>query len=174
MSQGKCILYIATSLDMYIAREDGSIDWLLPAEDYGYEAFYQAIDATLMGNLTFQQVLGFGAFPYEKTQNFVFSRKKQASTISEVEIVHQDPVQFTREVVLGQFSKVWLIGGAQIIHLFFQADLIDEMRLFVHPNLLGKGIPLFPTSHTAENWTLLASQSFDTGVIELHYQRASR
>lgn len=75
----KIILFVATSLDNYIAREDGQVNWLFMDQDYGYNAFHASIDTTLMGNKTYQQILESGDFPYKQTKNYVFTRQQGCS-----------------------------------------------------------------------------------------------
>ncbi len=168
------ILYIATSLDGYIARANGQVDWLdaIPNPnqlDYGYQAFLNTIDTTLMGNNTYQTILGFGGpFPYPDTTNYVFSRSEQPAA-PYIEYVTQDPVAFVRSVKQANGKAIWLIGGGQLNTVLINAGLIDELIISIAPVVLGSGIPLFGSGVRGTALTLVKSESFETGFAQLTY-----
>ncbi|MEQ8713706.1 MAG: dihydrofolate reductase family protein [Cyclobacteriaceae bacterium] len=169
----KLLLYIATSLDGYIAATDGSVDWLETVpnpdqSDYGYAQFYESISTTLMGNATYQQVLGFGDFPYQGKENYVFSRQSHPST-EHVQFVNQDPAVFVSGLKDQQGGDIWLVGGGQLNTLMLDAGLIDEILLFQMPIVLGAGIALFPGARMTAPLELLTSTSYASGVSLLHY-----
>lgn len=144
------MLYIATFIDGYIARTDGSIDWLedpryaLENEDYGYYDFIKSIDTTLMGNKTYQQVLGFNVpFPYPDTSNYVFTKIPVNKRDEYVEFVSGDIIEFTQNLKQMEGKDIWLIGGGQLNSAFLDNELIDEIILNIIPVTLGEGIPLF-------------------------------
>ncbi|WP_077920636.1 dihydrofolate reductase family protein [Spirosoma sp. 209] len=173
----KLILYIATSLDGYIARPDGRVDWLeaIPNPDlldYGYDDLLAGIDTTLMGNSTYQVVLGMeGEFPYADKINYVFSRSARPDA-PYVQFVAEDPVAFVRSLKQTDGQGIWLIGGGQINTILLNAGLIDELIVSVAPIVLGAGIPLFGDGATETPLTLVSSQAFDTGFIQMIYQPA--
>ena len=169
----KLLLYIATSMDGYIAKSDGSVGWLdeVPhpeGADYGYGAFYAGIATTLMGNATYQQVLGFGDFPYQGKENYVFSRSAHPST-EYVKFVQSDPAAFVRALKKQPGGDIWLVGGGQLNTLMLDAGLIDELLLFHMPVILGSGIALFPGAKITPPVKLLTSESYTSGVTFLHY-----
>ncbi|MEQ9302256.1 MAG: dihydrofolate reductase family protein [Cyclobacteriaceae bacterium] len=169
----KLLLYIATSIDGYIAKPDGSVDWLEAVpnpdqSDYGYAEFYESISTTLMGNTTYQQVLGFGDFPYQGKENYVFSRRSHPST-EHVQFVNKDPTVFVRDLKEQPGGDIWLVGGGQLNTLMLDAGLIDEILLFQMPVALGSGIVLFPGANVTNPMKLLTSQSYGSGVTLLHY-----
>ncbi|MBX2842702.1 MAG: dihydrofolate reductase family protein [Flammeovirgaceae bacterium] len=168
------ILYIATSLDGYIARKDGGVDWLPEGEkgmDYGYYAFYDSIDTVLMGNKTYQQLLGFGvAYPYKGKEGFVFTRNKDFTNDENVSYIQEDVVEFTRKLRQGDGKGIWLIGGGEIIKIFLEEGLVDELIVFEMPILLGNGIPLFPESEKEIKLELVNSETYPDGVVELRYK----
>ncbi|MEM6842767.1 MAG: dihydrofolate reductase family protein [Bacteroidota bacterium] len=139
----KIILYSAMSLDGFIARPDGEIDWLFDDQDYGYSEFLQRIDTTLMGNRTYQQILTFGDFPYTDKTNYVFTRSVTVQDDGRVQFVYSDLVNLVTELKQQLGRDIWLIGGRQINTVLLNAELIDEMILSVHPTVLGSGVPLF-------------------------------
>lgn len=169
-------LYIAASLDSYIARADGGIDWLSivdkKGEDYGYGEFIASIDATLMGYKTYEQVLSFGGeFPYKGQQNYVFSRQERPDSGNPVHIVNEDPAAFVKGLKAQSGGNIWLIGGGQINTILLNAGLIDEMILSIIPVVLGGGIPLFDGQPQTAKWRLAEHQAFDTGLVQLRYNR---
>lgn len=175
MATRKVILYSAVSLDGFIAREDGSIDWLSfiesPNEDHGYKAFYQQISVTLMGRKTYEQVLGFpGQFPYSETTNYVFSRQKQPSN----DLVHFIPDQaeeFVKRLKEQTGKDIWLIGGAELNTVLLNAGLIDEMILSIIPIVLGKGISLFGRQAIEQQFKHMNTKTFPTGCVQIQYTK---
>jgi dihydrofolate reductase len=145
------VLYIATSLDGFIATREGKVDWLIdPGEpaphdrDYGYYAFYDSVDVTLMGYNTYRQILDFGGlFPYPEKTNYVFSKRHKNQENQPVEFVSSEITDFARNLREVPGKDIWLVGGTQINQLFLNEDLIDELIVSVQPVVLGEGLPLF-------------------------------
>ncbi len=167
----KLILYIASSLDGYIARTSGDVDWLFTDQDYGYTDFLTRVDTVLMGRNTYKQILSFGEYPYQGTQGFVFS-KMHKNNDSFVEFVSSDLVPFIQNLKSSTGKDIWLVGGGQIIQPCLQNDLIDEFIISLHPIVLGGGIPLFPSPSTTKTLTLQHCQTFETGLVQLTYIRS--
>ncbi|WP_239255091.1 dihydrofolate reductase family protein [Listeria ilorinensis] len=153
MSEKQVSLYIAVSLDGYIADEDGSVSWLESIDsegDAGYEAFFDNVDTVVMGRTTYQQIFSLtDTFPYSKKDVYVFSNTK-AGTQDE----YADFVSGTVDNWLNEISgeHVWLVGGAQLVKQFLKEKAIDRFVLTIAPIILGKGIPLFEQddTHTLE------------------------
>ncbi|MCB0620609.1 MAG: dihydrofolate reductase [Saprospiraceae bacterium] len=175
----KIRLYIAISLDGWIAKPDGDVAWLdqIPTpegEDYGYAEFYAGIDTTLMGFNTYREVLGFGIpFPYPDKTNYVFTRQTDQADTEHVKFITADPATFLRELRTGPGADIWLIGGGQLNSALLQHDLIDEMWVFVMPIVLGHGIPLFAPPLPEKQLTLLHHQTYPSGVTLLKYEPRS-
>ena len=171
------VLYIASSLDGYIARPGGDISWLnapefeLPGEDYGYHAFYRSIDTTLMGNATYRAVLGFDVpFPYPDRTNYVFTRSDGHRDTGFVKFISGDIPFFVRKLKDEPGKDIWLVGGGEINALLLQHGLIDRIILTLMPLTLGEGIPLF-APHTAQNrFELVETWPFSNSVIHLTWQ----
>ena len=171
------VLYIAASLDGYIARPDGDVSWLnapefeLPGEDYGYHQFYGSIDTTLMGNATYRAILGFDVpFPYPDRTNYVFTRSDEHSDNEFVQFITGDVPLFVRKLKHGPGKDIWLVGGGEINALLLQSGLIDRIILTLMPLTLGQGIPLF-APHTAVNrFELVETRPFTNSVIQLTWQ----
>ena len=169
------ILYIATSLDGFIARKDGSVDWLSPyengQEDYGYKDFLKKVGIVIMGNTTYKQVLSFGEFPYKGKDCFVFTRNKEMSKDENVTFVSKNAKDFISQLNLRDNKNIWLVGGASIVYEFLRSDLIDEFIITIIPILLGDGIPLFKGRSNEKKLKLVAVKTFDPGLVQLHYKR---
>lgn len=168
------ILYTAASLDNFIARPDGRVDWLnspeflIPDEDYGYQNFYQTIDTTLMGNHTYQFILDQDVpFPYPDKTNYVFSRSSNNRDTEFVRFISEDPADLVRELKQEDGDNIWLIGGGQINTILLNNDLIDKMILTIIPMTLGEGIPLFHGSYKEVKFNLEASKSYQSGIVQL-------
>ena len=172
MLMRKVKLFIATSLDNYIAGPNGEIDWLFADGDFGYSTFIQTVDTTLMGNETYKLTNSFGDFPYKSLTNYVFTRNPNAPEAPYVKFVSGNITAFVAELKQQPGKDIFLVGGGQINAILLEAGLIDELQVFVHPILLGKGIPLFHPTEKMHYWQFVESQSFERGLVELHYVKA--
>ncbi len=166
------ILYIATSLDGYIARSSGAVDWLFTDQDYGYENFYNSIDRLVMGNSTYAQIQDWGDYPYSDKQGFVFSRTIRQERDANVQFVSGDLASFVKELKSQDAKDIWLVGGAAIAKTCLEHHLVDKLILSIHPIILGEGIFLFPSPLPSLSLKLEASQVFDTGLVQLTYVKA--
>lgn len=162
-------LFIATSLDGFIAARDGSIDWLFTDADYGYADFFASIDTVLMGRSTYEQTLSFGAFPYEGKTCFVFTRKARGKA-DPVTFVSGDIADFTRGLKDEPGQDIWLVGGAEIIAAL--RELIDDYIISIHPVILGAGIPLFRGEGPRTALELVDISSWPSGLVQISYKRA--
>jgi len=174
----KIILYSAASIDNFIAKEDGNIEWLhapeyiTPGEDYGYKDFYNSVDATLMGNNTFKIINGFDMpFPYPDKENYVFSRQTQKDAINHVTIINSNIASFVRSLKEKEGKDIWLVGGGLINSYFLDHGLIDQLILTIIPVLLGKGIPLFGNAKVETGFTLDQSKSFGNKCVQLFFSK---
>jgi len=162
------VLFVATSLDGYIAGPNGEIDWLFTDQDYGYAEFLTRVDTVVMGRKTWEQSLTFGEDVYQGRQQFVFTRQPRAAAPGATFV--SDPVgPFVSALKQRQAGTIWLIGGAQIVGECVRHDLIDEYQIFVHPVILGSGISLFPPGLPLRQLCSTGLQAFDTGLIRLDY-----
>lgn len=166
------VLFIASSLDGFIARKDGRVDWLFHDEDYGYSDFYDSIDTTLMGKKTYREILGFGEFPYPEKTNYVFVRKDNLPKHPQVEFAHGDIPSFVRNLKKQEGKDIWLVGGGQINTILLTSGYIDRMIVSVHPVILGQGVPLFGAATPAERWFSLEEvKSYSSGLVQLTYKK---
>lgn len=171
----KLVLYIATSLDGFIARENGSLDWLFDAEavgegDNGFAQFYQTIDTMLMGRTTYDHLMTLveGNFPHADRKCYVFTRSQRTDG-QYVKFVNADVVEFTKEMKQKDGSNLWLVGGAGLIDPLHKARLIDEYIITLVPVMLGKGIPLF-LKHNPEIKLTLKNHTLYGEFVSLHYE----
>lgn len=167
----KLILFIATSLDGYIARPNGEVDWLLADDDFGYEEFYRSIDTVLLGNKTYEQVLTFGDYPYQNKTSYVFTRNPDRLHAEWVTFVSDDIAEFTRSLKEEPGGNIWLVGGADVIECLQKTGLIDEYILFIHPTILGNGIPLFKPHTRQTELKLTHTKIYPPGLVEARYER---
>ncbi|SMD45531.1 Dihydrofolate reductase [Aquiflexum balticum DSM 16537] len=171
-------VFIATSIDGYIADKNGGIDWLhsIPNpdnDDIGYLKFSNGIDALVMGRTTFETVLGFEVdWPYNKPV-FVLSNK-----LKKIPFSHQDKaylVKGTLTEILDQihekgYKKLYIDGGTTIRN-FLKEDLIDEMILTTIPVLLGGGSSLFTELPNELKFELIGTKTFLNQITQNHYKR---
>lgn len=167
-------VFIATSLDGYIARKNNEIDWLnqpttAPGEDHGYNAFISRIDTIVMGRGTFEKVTTFDPWPYENTRVIVLSQ-----SMSELPDTFQAKAELHRgslEELLPKLAgaKGIYIDGGKVIQSFLRLDLVDEMTITQLPVLLGAGMPLFGELHLNADqwWDLTATHVFPvSGIVQ--------
>jgi dihydrofolate reductase len=175
----KIIVYIAISADGYIARVDGSVDWLnrpRTAGDYGMSAFYRSIDTILWGRKTLDIALDFqrkgvkGSGLDASLKNYVFSRKPQRKAVPGVEFVNEPISDFAKRLRNTPGKGIWIMGGAGIIASFLDASEIDEFIIHVIPTMIGEGIPLVQPKQRLVPLSLKAVERFKDGVIRLHYE----
>lgn len=169
----KYILYVATSIDGYIARSDGSIDWLLPPEQVNknkdYLKFYNSIDAIVMGSTTYEQILGFGDWAYPGKLSYVLT-SRNLSTLRLDIVFMKSMEEIVEDVNKRGYQRVWLMGGGRAASPFIQNGLVDEYFIFIIPIILGTGITLYQ-SLSELKLDLISQKSCPYGVVELHYKR---
>ena len=170
-------VYIATSLDGFIATSDGNLDWLyeIPnpdGSDYGYGEFMSNIDAIVMGRNTFEQVLTFGEWPYDKPV-FVLSNsltELPKDVLNQAEIVSGELKTIVNQLKLRGYNNLYIDGGATI-QSFLKEDLIDEMIITRFPILLGNGFPLFSRLDARLNLTHRKTEIYNNTLVKSYYTR---
>jgi dihydrofolate reductase len=139
------VLYIAASLDGYIAAKDDSLDWLFEVEgegDNGYGDFIKDIDCIILGRRTYDWIIEKEKdnFPYKKEKCYVFTNRKEQ--LKYVEVVNDDLKTFIKKT-RNEYKNIWIVGGGEIIKQYLELDEIDEFRITIAPVILGSGISLF-------------------------------
>src|SRR5690606_23908645 len=173
---GKVILYIATSLDGFIATADGGVAWLdrygQGEEDYGYSEFMEGVGSVIVGGKTFRQVQGFGEGAMPGVETYVLTRQGlNGSPGPSTHAYSGDMAALVDELKARSEKNIWLMGGGEVVALFAREGLIDEYMVFVMPVLLGEGVPLFPpVAMDDTTLTLVDVHRYDDGVVKLHYR----
>jgi dihydrofolate reductase len=171
-------VFIATSLDGYIARPDGDIGWLTgrpvpDGEDFGYAAFMGGLGAIVMGRQTFEKALTFPAWPYPVPVT-VLSRSPAAVGVPEplratVRVTSADPLTVLRDLADQGVSRVYIDGG-QVVRLFLGAGLIRRMIVTLIPVLLGQGRPLWGHGAGDIDLRLVAARHWENGFVQVEYR----
>ena len=127
----------------------------------------------MMGKNTYKEILGFGVeWPYTGMNSYVVSTDKNFNpTTPDTFIVSTNLTEFVNDLKNKNEKDIWLIGGGQLIASFLYNDLLDRMILTLIPTTIGEGIPLFPEIAKETTWTLTNSEVFETGVVNLTYDR---
>ncbi|MBL1215506.1 MAG: dihydrofolate reductase [Ignavibacteriae bacterium] len=168
----KVVLYIAASIDGFIAGPKGEIDWLHSIEnpdndDFGYPKFYRSIDTTIMGNSTYKQILSFGIdFPYSDKTNYVFTKNKTLIDMDNINFVNADHKNFVSSLKSANGKNIWLIGGGKVNSFFLKNNFIDEIILATIPIILGKGIPIFSQMKKSKEMIISRMQKYNCGVVQ--------
>jgi dihydrofolate reductase len=172
----KTIVYIGTSLDGFIARKNGDIDWLTQfANDdaiRAYDEFMSRVDVIVIGRGTFEKVLTFPSWPYEK-KVFVLSKSiKQVPDVvkDKIAVLSMEPKELLNYLSDKNFSAVYVDGG-KVIQGFLKEDLIDELIISRAPVLIGNGIPLFDDLNSDLKFKHTHTQVSSNGLVRSYYER---
>jgi dihydrofolate reductase len=170
----KIILGLGISIDGYIARRDGTFDFLFMPKDFmkEFSAFQASIDTGIMGRKTYDvsRAMGEGSFG-PGIKNYVLSRTLPPGERDGVIFTHATPRALVKEIRRRKGKDIWLMGGGEIARDFLKADLVDELHIGIVPVLIGVGIPLFPGGFPQRNFELMENKSFSKGLISLKYKR---
>jgi len=170
-------VFIAVSLDGYIARPDGGIDWLLsrddPAEDHGYDAFIADKDMIVMGRGSYEQVAGFAAWPYDRPV-LVLSARLAGTPVparlqGKVRFADLTPAGAMQAMEREGVRRVYVDGG-RLVQSFLRANLIADMVITTAPVLIGAGRPLFGELPGDKSLSLVSSRSFPSGLVQSTYR----
>jgi len=173
----RVVLYIAQSIDGYIADEGGGVSFLdafhTDGEDYGYDAFFASVDTLLMGRKTYAHVLAMGPWPYGERRTVVLTKGALVDVPTPaVRTFSGEPAELVDELRASGADRAWLVGGGDVVRAFLDADLVDEMQVFTVPRMLGDGVPLFPPStRGARAWRLTKCETFASGLVGTHHRR---
>ncbi|MBE7380114.1 MAG: dihydrofolate reductase [Leptolyngbya sp. SIO1E4] len=172
-------VFIATSLDGFIAKPDGSLDWLEAAnatvpegEDCGYRAFMESIDALVMGRKTYEKVLSFGQWPYESKPVIVLSRHPieiPAQLAPTVSHSSESPQALCQRLAKEGAKRLYIDGG-MTIQRFLTAGLINDLTITVIPIILGSGIPLLGDLKKEIPLKHIATKSYNFGFVQVTYE----
>ena len=166
----------ACSLDGFIARADGDIDWLLMTDDARkvMAEYWPRIDTVLMGRKTWEQAAAMGGGGgYPGVGTYVFSRTMAMDPTPGVTLVKEDAGEFVRRLKRGKGKDICVMGGGEFARSLFEAGVIDEVGINVHPVLLGSGIPLFRDPGRQVNLRLVECRPMQKGCVMLTYRTKS-
>lgn len=175
----KVSLYIASSIDGYIASEEGSVDFLdsidHEGEDYGFTEFYENIDAVAMGRKTYDFCLSVDQWPYAGKQSYVFTNSNLKTDRNDIKFLSGDVKEVSNKISDAGFKNIWLVGGGKLNAQFISHSLIDKIILTIIPVVLGKGIPLFGESDfDPVKYELTNVEKYSSGVVQLNYLSGSK
>ncbi len=164
-------LFIATSLDGFIAGPDDDLSWLFTDTDYGFDEFYASVDALIMGRGTYDVVCRLGKWPYGGKKTVVVTSKQNLEVNTPDTTCFNGELSDLAKLLEEQGAKnVWLVGGGELVVSFLHASLIDQVSVSLHPVLLGEGVRLFPKVFPETILELIDAQSFESGLVQLNYR----
>lgn len=175
---------VANSLDDFIARQDGAVDWLFMDGDYGMREFFASIDTVLLGRKTYEFALSHSPKPRKSRskkgkgqrasgwgmKSYVFSRTMKKAADEGVSIISENAGEFVRNLKAEAGKDIWLMGGGELARSLFAENLVDEISLAIHPVLLGSGIPLFPDIGKQIDLELIDCKTHKNGVVQVAYR----
>jgi dihydrofolate reductase len=175
MSGRPVVYYVAMSLDGFIADRDGGVGWLdeFQAEDYGYAEFYAGVGDIVMGRTTYEQVIGFDVpFPHGDRPVWVASGTLDPPLAADTVCISREPAAEVVKRLKTQATPgvIWLVGGSKLAASLWDDGLVDELRLFVMPVVLGGGIPLLAEPHARRRVTRTGTRPLGGGAVELRYR----
>jgi dihydrofolate reductase len=168
------VLGVGISVDGYIARPKGAVDFLFMPKDYSMADFFATIDTAIMGRKTFDAALQMsgGSLGSSTMATYVFSNSKPPGERDGLVFVNESPATFIHQLRKRPGKDIWLMGGGELARTFLNADLVDRLYLGVVPVLLGEGIPLFPSGFPQRDFTLIENKTYSRGLISLTYKRS--
>jgi dihydrofolate reductase len=171
------IYYVASSLDGYIAKTDGSVDWLsrfhTAGEDHGAGELQASVDALLLGSHTYEFALKLGQWPSPDTPSWVFTHRNLRVLHPSITLTSQSPSEVIELLALRGLRRAWLMGGGKLAASFHAEKLISRYIISVFPILLGSGVPLFaPHSSGADALRFISATPFRRGIVQLTYEQA--
>ena len=160
-------LQLALTIDGYIARKNGSVDFLddvNPLFNEEFTKFVNSVDTIIMGSGTYEKLLDFGEIPFTDKKIYVLTSKNLQS--------NQENIKFTSEniedILKKENNNIWLFGGSKIIQSFINLDLIDEFQLYIVPKIIGDGIPLFLENNGLSNLKLCKHNPYNNDIMLVH------
>jgi len=176
-------IHMAASLDGFIARKDGRVDWLETSDEFVsgesldpefVEAFLKTIDCYVMGSRTYETALNFEAkglgWSYGDKPTFVLTSRNLPRTRDTVEFYSGDLARFVNERLRPEFGSIWFVGGGAVSGECIRRGLADEIRYSILPILIGDGIPFFDKLGRDVALHLAEVKAYKSGIVELRYE----
>jgi len=175
-TQRKVILYIAMSLDGYIATPDNGLEFLSLVEekdqDYSYKDFVNTVDTVIVGRKSYDKVLSMGMeYPHTDKNLYIITRTPRP-TVGSTTFYTGDLKELVSDLKRNEGKDIYVDGGAEIANEMLSENLIDEFYISVIPVLLGNGISLFNSSRPQVRLKLISTKSYNKGLVQLHYLKA--
>lgn len=171
------VLYIAMSLDGYIADKNGGVEWLMgdgsdPENKGSYPEFYETIDTVILGYKTYDQVAN-ELFPehwiYDDRKSYVLTHHQMKNTKT-ITFTEEEPEQLINRLKKEEGKDIWICGGASIVNQLLKSDMIDTFCISIIPTILGEGISLFHNFDIEKKLKLISTRTYD-GIVDLVYKR---
>jgi len=164
-------LFVATSVDGYIAARDGDASWRLHDGDYGYEAFLAGIDTVLLGRRAYETALSFAQWPYPDRKVVVFTRGDTLRVLSPNTVAtSRTPANIVAELRAREGKALGLVGGGELVRQCLDAGLVDDIIVAIHPILLGEGLPFVAPGTVRTPLALTAERRYPSGLVQLSYR----
>ncbi|HRD37701.1 MAG TPA: dihydrofolate reductase family protein [Bacteroidia bacterium] len=169
----RVILYIAMSLDGYIAKPNDDLSFLgivqKEGEDYGYFEFVNSVDTVIVGRKTYDWVMKHvDEFPHKDKTTYIISKNTKPS-VNNLHYYNGDLKKLVSQLKSQEGKNIFCDGGAEVVNLLLKDKLIDELIISVIPVLLGEGTRLFKDGRPEQNLKLISSRSYEKGLVQLHY-----
>ena len=168
-------LFIASTLDGYIATENEDLQWLFDVDgegDNGYSDFYRTIDSVIMGKRTYDWISREQGerdqWPYANKTCYVLTHQSTENNTEKIKFIDVAALRKLTSGFTNPAEVFWVVGGGELIKLFLENHWVDELRITIAPVILGKGIPLFPIGDYTESLRLLSTKTYGQ-FVELHY-----
>lgn len=164
----RVVYYAAASADGFIARRDGSVDWLdrFNAPELGYESFLARVGAVVLGRATYEQALAFGPWPYAPRPGLVVTSSAVQHLLDGVRAIAAGALPAeVRDLRRRVDGDVWIVGGGRTARACLDAGLLEELEVYVVPVLLGDGIPLLAPRAREVPLRLIETRAFESGVV---------
>jgi dihydrofolate reductase len=169
------VLYIAMSLDGYIAKPDGDISFLSlvekEGEDYGYDDFLKSVDTVIIGRKTYDHVIEMGYdYPDRDKEVYIITRSERPD-IGTIKYYTGSLKELVTSLKVRDGRNIYCDGGAEIVNELLKDQLIDEFIISVIPVLLGDGVSLFKNLRPESQLKFIKSKQYESGLVQLHYER---
>lgn len=169
----KLILYIAASLDGFIAAPNDDLTFLSmvekEGEDYGYQKFIDTVDTVIVGRKTYDKVISMGyEFPHTNKNTYILTRTPRPA-LGSLQFYTGNISDLVNQLKAAPGKNIFCDGGAEAVDLLLKENLIDEFYISIIPVLLGDGTPLFKPGRLTQKLKLINTTKFDTGLVQLHY-----
>ena len=172
LSRPRFRLYMAVSLDGFIASPDGSVRWLEAYDPYevGFGEFLASVDAIVMGRRSYDQMLAFGPWPYGGKRTIVVTRRPLNAATPDTEATADAVADLADRLAAESAGDVWIFGGGEIARAFLAAGRLDTLELCIVPVLIGDGIALFGPGIPPRGLCLTMTQPYANGLVRLDYE----